>query len=191
MIEYLLVNNKFGGIIFIVLVLLLGVTGIAILFYFSNAQPLPLAPTPIPSPTVVVDLTLSWKSLHLETLSFKYPSDWGEPEVLNAEFGKTARIESQSKNYQLNILTGINQGYSLEENKQFLEEMKVVDGKGIQLLGGSASVYETRYAGTKSVAAFLLSDNNHSYSIVLVTAEDDPNATQFMDQILGTVRFSD
>lgn len=186
-------SNKSKTFIFLVITFFIIVAGFyATRSHFSKPQTQLSQPSvSFPSPTIVSNPTLTWKVFHLETLSFKYPSDWGEPEILNSGFGQAARIENQIIPFQLNVVTGLNKGRTLEENQRFLDEMISGGGKRLQLYNALASVNGITYQGAKAINAYLLTEKNGVYSISLVAAENNPNTESTMDQILSTVRFSD
>jgi len=181
----------FGYILGVVSLISLGAFG----FWFYQQKTTPASTPPVvsaPTPTSVLDETANWKTATVENVSFKYPSNWSSPEIIQIPFGSALDIKSSDNLYRLSFLTGLNRGYSLEDLEKFINDLVSSGAEKILVDNNLASVGTVEHQDAKTVTAYILAPTKDQHYALALTSEVTKKEIRILlDQILSTFKFLD
>lgn len=164
--------------------------------YSSTKKKVPIPNVP-PSHSVAtvqptIDPTANWKPITIDTISFKYPTDFHDPEFVKTPFGQSAEIKSENTTQRIVVISGINQGHSEKELSEYIDGLVEGGGQRLFLDNNEAVINKNDSLGQKVTTVYITAkDNKSQYSISIQSPEsfNDKDIDILLNRIFYTLKF--
>jgi hypothetical protein len=151
-----------------------------------------IAPLNQPTTTPSVDPTTTWKPFSIGSISFKYPPEFKDPELITTAFGYSAEIKNIDNSQRIIVISGLNKGYSEKELTEYLDLFVQGGGQKLFLDDNEAVIMKDADTGSKITTVYMnAKDKKSQYSISIQSSEsfDDKKIETLLNQIFATLKF--